>query len=242
MSFSDAWWLRDTLAEGRLTDQHANRIHQWELQASTLLEGYSDWPRLKQVLRLKREVGHKGNQEIRREMAYAITSLSRERGEPLQLIKLWREHWHIENRLHWVRDVTFDEDRSQVRAGHIPQVMAAFRNVAISLMRLMGASNIAAACRRYAARPDLALAARRLAEFLGSIVIATTGAVSDQYKMSDVSCRRRPHRRPCTGKIWHRLNRATSRIEWYCPVCADNGLIPNWQGTIWDCHTRSSVN
>jgi hypothetical protein len=75
------------------------------------------------------------------------------------MIKLWRGHWHIENRLHWVRDVTFDEDRSQVRTGHIAQVMAAFRNVAISLMRLMGASNIAAACRRYAAQPSLALAA-----------------------------------------------------------------------------------
>jgi hypothetical protein len=58
-----------------------------------------------------------------------------------------------------VRDVTFDEDRSQVRAGHIPQVMAVLRNVAISLLRLYGAENIAAACRRYAARPALALAA-----------------------------------------------------------------------------------
>ena len=72
---------------------------------------------------------------------------------------LWREHWHIENRLHWIRDVTFDEDRSTVRAGKIPQVLATLRSTAISVARLHGATNIAAACRRYAAQPALALAA-----------------------------------------------------------------------------------
>jgi hypothetical protein len=65
----------------------------------------------------------------------------------------------IENRLHWVRDVTFDEDRSAVRAGHAPHVMAACRNAATGHLWLLGYANIAAACRRYAARPALALAA-----------------------------------------------------------------------------------
>ncbi len=55
-------------------------------------------------------------------------------------------------------DVTFDEDRSQVRCGNIPQVMAAVRNTALGVMRLMGETNIAAACRRFAAKPWLALA------------------------------------------------------------------------------------
>jgi predicted transposase YbfD/YdcC len=159
MSFMDYWWLRDTISEGSLTDQHGNRTHQWGLKASTLLEGYSNWPGLRRVLKLERMVSNKRTGEVRRETSYAITSLGSEKANPGQLIKLWREHWHIENRLHWVRDVTFDEDRSQVRAGHIPQVMAAFRNAAISVMRLLGANNIAAACRRYAAQPSLALAA-----------------------------------------------------------------------------------
>jgi len=61
--------------------------------------------------------------------------------------------------LHHVIDVTFDEDRSQVRTQRIPQVMVALGNVAISLLRCGGAANIAAACRRYAAQPALALAA-----------------------------------------------------------------------------------
>ncbi len=73
---------------------------------------------------------------------------------------MWRAHWHIENWLHRDRGVIFDEDRSQlVRAGHMPQVMAALRTITISLLRVCGTENIAAACRRYAAQPALALAA-----------------------------------------------------------------------------------
>lgn len=158
-SFQDYWWLRETITEGSLVDQHGSRIHQWKLKASRLLEGYSNWPGLCQVLKMERTVSNKRSGEVRRETSYAITSLSREKASPEDLIKLWRGHWVIENRLHWVRDVTFDEDRSQVRAGQIPEVMAAFRNAAISVMRIMGASNIAAACRRYAAQPATALAA-----------------------------------------------------------------------------------
>jgi hypothetical protein len=73
-------------------------------------------------------------------------------------IAVVRGHWHIENKSHGVRDVTFDEDRSQVRCGSIPQVMAALRNTAMGLLRWAGHTNIAAACRRLAAQPAQALA------------------------------------------------------------------------------------
>jgi hypothetical protein len=73
-------------------------------------------------------------------------------------LEINRDHWSIENQSHGVRDVTFDEDRSQVRKGSLPQVMAALRNTAIGLMRWSGESNIAAACRRFAAQPWAALA------------------------------------------------------------------------------------
>lgn len=59
--------------------------------------------------------------------------------------------------------MTFDEDRAQAHAGTVPQCMAAFRNLAIGLLRILGAATIAAATRRYAARPALALAAVGLA-------------------------------------------------------------------------------
>lgn len=79
----------------------------------------------------------------RTEVCYAITSLDAARAGPARLGGLLRGQWEIENRLHWVRDVTFDEDRSQVRTGHGPQVMACLRNLAVSLLRLAGQRNIA---------------------------------------------------------------------------------------------------
>ncbi len=81
------------------------------------------------------------------ETAFFITSLSAERAGPERLAELVRGHWGIENRLHYVRDVTFDEDRSQIRTGNAPRVMATLRNVAISVLRLAGHANIAAGIR-----------------------------------------------------------------------------------------------
>jgi hypothetical protein len=157
--FAHAQELAETIGQARATDQHGDRIEVHRLPASTTLQGYLAWPGHAQVLEPRRRVTNKITSETRHEIVYGITSLGPERATPAQLLRLWREHWHIENKLHYVRDVTFDEDRSQVRAGRAPQVMAALRNVAISVLRLCGAENIAAACRRYAARPALALAA-----------------------------------------------------------------------------------
>ena len=80
------------------------------------------------------------------------------RASAAALLNLARGQWSIENKSHYVRDVTFDEDRSQVRTGNIPQIMAALRNTAIGLMHWAGESSIAAACRRFAAQPWSALA------------------------------------------------------------------------------------
>jgi predicted transposase YbfD/YdcC len=151
----------------RQVSMHGNRIEERVLRASTALVdcyrgsngGEELWAGLGQVLRIERTITNKRTGRTTTEIAYAITSLSTERATPAQLLRAWREHWHIENKLHWVRDVTFDEDRSTVRKGSIPQVMAALRNLAISLLRILGATNIAKACRFYAARPALALAA-----------------------------------------------------------------------------------
>lgn len=146
-----------TMAEE--TTMHSQRIEQRRLRASTELVGYTDWPGLAQTLAMERRVTIRQTGETHEEIAYAVTSLSPAHATPPQLLTLWREHWHIENKLHWVRDVTFGEDHSTVRAGGGPQVLAALRNLAIALLRLAGATNIAAACRRYAAQPALALTA-----------------------------------------------------------------------------------
>ncbi|WUD63499.1 transposase (plasmid) [Nocardia sp. NBC_00511] len=75
-------------------------------------------------------------------------SLGRRR-DPRPDCRWLRGHWGIENTVHWIRDVTFDEDRSQIRTGSGPQVMATLRNIAISLHRLYGETNIAEACRHH---------------------------------------------------------------------------------------------
>ena len=75
-----------------------------------------------------------------------------------RLLQTLRERWHIENRVHSVRDVTFDEDRSQIRTASAPQLMAALRNLTTTLMRWAGHSNVAAALYGYAAHLSEALA------------------------------------------------------------------------------------
>ena len=80
-------------------------------------------------------------------MVVGVTSLGPARADAARVLTLVRGHWHIENHSHWVRDVTFGEDASRVRSGSAPRVMATLRNVSISLLRLHGVTNIAAALR-----------------------------------------------------------------------------------------------
>ncbi|MGH3632364.1 MAG: ISAs1 family transposase [Sciscionella sp.] len=114
-----------------------------------------DFPGAAQVAQVRRTVTRKGKKTT--EVVYLITSADRRDAPPDTLAAWVQGHWGIENRLHWVRDVTFDEDRSQVRTGHAPRVMATFRNTAVSLLRLAGWDNIAAALRHHAWHPDAAL-------------------------------------------------------------------------------------
>jgi predicted transposase YbfD/YdcC len=88
------------------------------------------------------------------ETVYAITSLTATQARPAELAAITRGHWLIEDQLHWVRDVTYDEDRSQVRTANGPRVMASLRNLAITVLRLTGETSIAAALRHHARRPS----------------------------------------------------------------------------------------
>src|SRR5262247_21830 len=147
----------DRQETARTVDIGHGRIEQRNITTSEALVGYSDWPGLAQVFELGRHVITPQTGKERGAVVYGVTSLGPERATPERLLTLVQGHWQIENKSHWVRDVTFDEDRSQVRCGNIPQVMAALRNTAIGLLRWAGYSNMAAACRRFAAQPDLAL-------------------------------------------------------------------------------------
>jgi predicted transposase YbfD/YdcC len=103
--------------------------------------------------RARRTVTKKGKKTV--EVVYLITS---DRSASPETLAAWvRRHRHIENRLHWVRDVTYQEDKSLVRTGNAPRVMASLRSLAISLLRLDGHTNIAAANRHHARDPQRTL-------------------------------------------------------------------------------------
>ena len=115
-----------------------------------------DFPGAAQVAQLRRTVTDKASKTV--EVVYLITSADQKVAPPQRLTAWVQGHWGIENRLHWVRDVTFGEDNSQVRTGQAPRVMATCRNLAISLLRIDGWDNIAAGLRHHARHPDHALA------------------------------------------------------------------------------------
>jgi predicted transposase YbfD/YdcC len=142
----------------RTQDRGHGRIEQRHLTLRALLPGDCDWPGAQQVFRIERRRVCRKTGEVQIEVTEGVTSLSAERADPRRVLALLRAHWHIENKSHYVRDVTFDEDRSTVRAGALPQVLAAFRNLAIGVLRVAGEPNIAAATRRCAAQPWHALA------------------------------------------------------------------------------------
>ncbi|MFN8075092.1 MAG: ISAs1 family transposase [Kineosporiaceae bacterium] len=106
----------------------------------------------KQVAQVRRTTTRGGKKSV--EVVYVITSADARSASPATLAAWVQNHWGIENRCHYVRDVTFDEDRSRARTGNAPQVMACLRNTAINLLRLHGATNIAAGLRHHAARPE----------------------------------------------------------------------------------------
>ena len=87
------------------------------------------------------------------EVAYGITSRPAAQIDAAGLLLRWRVHWHIENRLHWVRDVTLGEDASQIAAGQAPTVFAVLRNAAVTMLAWVGAPSLAAAQRDLAMAP-----------------------------------------------------------------------------------------
>ena len=112
------------------------------------------FPHAAQAIQIVRRRKLPGKKKWSRETVYAITSLTATQVSPAELAAIIRGHWMIEDRLHWVRDMDFDEDRSQVRTGSGPRVMASLRNLVLTILRLAGAISIAAALRHHARRPD----------------------------------------------------------------------------------------
>jgi predicted transposase YbfD/YdcC len=153
-----AWHFDDPLPSDRSAqtrERHRGRIERRSIRVTSALSAYlTDWPGLQQQAELTRTVQRQG--QVHEETVYLITSLTERQAGPDRLLALARGQWSIESR-HWIRDYVFGEDRSCLRTGHGPQIMAAFRNLAISLIRRQGTRQITATRRHFAAHPRKAL-------------------------------------------------------------------------------------
>jgi predicted transposase YbfD/YdcC len=139
---TDAEWAETTATEN---DRGHGRTERRTIR--TAKADSSLFPGATQAFRLRRDTGDLDGTRTSKEIVFGITSLPADLAGPVHLNHYERQHWTIENKIHWVRDVTFHEDNSQIRTGTAPRAMASFRNLAISSIRLAGRANIAYARR-----------------------------------------------------------------------------------------------
>lgn len=148
-----------SLEQDETLDQHRGRIEKRCIRVSTEMNSYlKDWPLVEQVAELRRSVTRRKTGATSQEVVYLITPLTPAEAGPRRLLDLVRGHWSIENSSHYVRDMTFGEDRSRLRTGSAPQILAALRNLAITLIHRHGSSQIAATRRHFASHPRNAFA------------------------------------------------------------------------------------
>lgn len=136
-------------------EKNRGRLERRTLESTTLLTVLGQWPGLQQAFRVRREVTYRGKTTV--EIVHGITSLPLEQANAARLLGLVRDHWQVENSLHYVRDVTLGEDACRVRRGAAPQILAACRNTVVCLLQQVPSASHAEAIRRLAARPDEAI-------------------------------------------------------------------------------------
>ncbi|MEO8972615.1 MAG: ISAs1 family transposase, partial [Ktedonobacteraceae bacterium] len=148
--------LRLPEQQAQTAERGHGRLDIRRIRVSSELKGYSDWPGLEQVFEIRR--GYRSKGVWKESIRYGVTSLPSTSANPERVLKLKRGHRGIENRLHYVKDVTMGEDRSTIHADNGPKIMAALRTTVISLLRRAGFSTIAARMRYNSMHPEAALA------------------------------------------------------------------------------------
>ncbi len=133
------------------------RIERRTITVSRALKGYLDWPGMEQVFKVERHVVRVRDGRVTDEVAYGVTSLTKQEASPARLLELVRKHWEIENGLHYRRDDTLKEDRCTLRIGHAAHTMAVLNNLILGLLLRRGVTNVPEARRDFAANPKQAL-------------------------------------------------------------------------------------
>jgi len=141
----------ETFGYARTLDTRRGRREVREIRASGALASYlqvAGWPDAGLVLEVTASVNwiRHPSQPARHEVRYFLTSLPADT-RPVDTLRAVRLHWHIENRLHWPRDLTLGEDACQVRCGHAPQALAGVRNAVLGVLHLHQVANLAATLR-----------------------------------------------------------------------------------------------
>ena len=183
----------------RTRDRGHGRVELRMLMAVTV--GGFGFPHAAQVIQVARKTRDLGARRWRTMTVYAITSLTHGQASPARLADLIRGHWAIEIGLHWVRDVTFDEDASQLRTGTGPHIMACLRNLAIGILSRAGPPNLAAALRHHSRDPTRPLA-----------TLGITRGMKRAYDRTPEPCPPPPDQRPDYPSDQGRSRRVTASI------------------------------
>jgi predicted transposase YbfD/YdcC len=139
------------------TNKSRGRVETRRLIAMPNQDNYIQWPGLEQVFQLERRVVHPAQGKETTELFYGITSLAYQPGSAAELLEWSRQHWGIENGLHYRRDVTLREDDTRMSDTHQARVLATINNFVVALARCLGIDNLASARRFFQAKLDLAL-------------------------------------------------------------------------------------
>jgi predicted transposase YbfD/YdcC len=148
---------KDFCAASLVSKGHG-RLEVRTLTTSSQLNDFLDWPFLQQVFKLERLTTILKTGKTRHEIVYGVTSLSAEQASPTQLLQMLRSYWHIENRLHYPRDVTLHEDHTRFKSRTAAHNMAIINNLVLALIAKSHFPFVPVARRFFAAHPDQALA------------------------------------------------------------------------------------
>ncbi|GER91376.1 ISAs1 family transposase [Dictyobacter vulcani] len=157
--FEDPTPDRRRWQEAETWDKGHGRLEHRQIVCSPDLNDWfaKEWQGIEQVFRIERTTRFLKTGESRHEVVYGLSSLSLQKAPASQILALIREHWAIENRLHWRRDVTLGEDACQTRTGLVPSRLAQLNSTVLSLMDRVGVRNVARQMRYFDASYDKAL-------------------------------------------------------------------------------------
>ena len=141
-------------------DKGHGRLEHRQITCSPDLNDWfaKDWEGIEQVFRLERTARILKTDQMRHEVVYGLSSLSMRQASPERMLSLVRDHWAIENKLHYRRDGSLGEDACQTRTGPVPSLLAQLNSTVLGLMDRAGVRNVARQMRYFDAHPEQALA------------------------------------------------------------------------------------